>query len=147
MELQCLEQLLMVVTKSKKIVIYTSIVIVFLGMLSLYFFWNPSNHAFFPKCPFYALTGIFCPGCGSQRAIHKLINGEIVEGIRHNYLILLLFVVLGYQSILFLLNKFTTTTYKNLTHKPITTKVILVIVILFWILRNISVFPFTELAP
>jgi len=37
---------------------------------------------------FWQLTGYYCPGCGSQRAIHCFLNGRIWEGIRYNYLLL-----------------------------------------------------------
>ena len=33
----------------------------------------------FPKCPFKVLTGLDCPGCGSQRAIHSLLHWDIVS--------------------------------------------------------------------
>ena len=71
-------------------------VLVFFGILVLYIFWNPSNSSIFPKCPFYSITGIYCPGCGSQRAAHQILNGNIIEGVRHNYLIALLGLVLLY---------------------------------------------------
>ncbi|RKE94745.1 DUF2752 domain-containing protein [Ichthyenterobacterium magnum] len=133
-------------TKTKTLIIL-GIVIILLGVLSLYFFWNPSDYDFFPKCPFYSMTGIFCPGCGSQRAAHQIINGNIVTGIRHNYLLLLLFLVLGYQVLLFAINSIYNKSFNNILHLPITTKIILVLVILFWVLRNIKLHPFTELAP
>ncbi|MBF8150537.1 DUF2752 domain-containing protein [Winogradskyella sp. F6397] len=116
-------------------------------MLSLYFFIDPSATAFFPKCPFLSFTGIYCPGCGSQRAIHHILQGQIITGIRHNYMFLLVTVVLGYQAVIFVITKFGTKTYNNLLHKSKMTNTILVLVILFWILRNIPYFPFTELAP
>ncbi|WP_367276655.1 DUF2752 domain-containing protein [uncultured Psychroserpens sp.] len=121
--------------------------IVFFGILSLYFFWDPSTYRFFPKCPFYTYTGIYCAGCGSQRAIHQIINGNIIAGLRHNYLLLLLFAVLAYKAILFILLKVYNKSIPNLLHKPITTKIILVLVLLFWLFRNIRFYPFTELAP
>lgn len=121
--------------------------IAFILMLSLYFFIDPSTTAFFPKCPFLSLTGIYCPGCGSQRAIHHILQGHILTGIRHNYMFLLVIVVLSYQAIIFIINKLGKKTYNNLLHKSKTTYTILVLVILFWIMRNIPYFPFMELAP
>ena len=35
-----------------------------------YFALDPATNAIFPRCPFLTLTGLKCPGCGSQRAIH-----------------------------------------------------------------------------
>ena len=122
-------------------------VLAFLGMLALYIFWNPSDTNVFPKCPFYVATGIYCPGCGSQRAAHQILNGNIIEGIRHNYMIALLAIVLLYQGFIYVMNELLGKSITNLLHKSKITMSILFLVLLFWILRNINVFPFTELAP
>ena len=38
-----------------------------------------------PKCSFKLLTGLSCPGCGLQRAVHALLNGEPMKAIQYNY--------------------------------------------------------------
>ena len=136
----------MVISKLKLSIIIIG-VLTFLGMLALYIFWNPTETNIFPKCPVYGVTGIYCPGCGSQRAAHQILNGNIIEGLRHNYLIGLLGLVLSYQVFMFIMNNLLQKGIVNLLHKSKVTLGILVIVILFWILRNINLFPFTELAP
>ncbi len=147
MELRCLERLQIVMATKTKIIFIVGIVIILFGVLSLYFFINPSEYNFFPKCPLYSYTGIYCAGCGSQRAIHQIINGNILTGIRHNYLLILVFAVLSYKAGLFVLNTIFNKTYSDIFHRSLVTKVILVLVLLFWALRNINLFPFTELAP
>ncbi len=101
----------------------------------------------FPKCPIYSLTGIYCAGCGSQRAVHQILHGHIIEGIKHNILILFLIVVLLYDASIKILKLVFNQTYKNLLHNSKITYTILILVILFWILRNINLYPFTILAP
>ena len=32
-----------------------------------------------PGCPFLGLTGWFCPGCGSSRAIRALVSGDVAR--------------------------------------------------------------------
>jgi len=122
-------------------------VLALLGMLSLYVFWNPTETSIFPSCPVYAATGIYCPGCGSQRAAHKILNGNIIEGVRHNYMIVLLAMVLLYQGFVYVMNDMLGKKIPNLLHKSKVTFSILIIVVLFWVLRNIDLFPFSELAP
>lgn len=135
----------MAVSRNKLVIIIG--VLAFFGMLALYFSYNPSEIAFFPKCPLYASTGIYCPGCGSQRAAHQILNGNILEGLRHNYLLILLGTVLLYEIYIFIMNSVLKKRLTNLLHKSKVTFSILIIVLSFWILRNINIFPFTELAP
>lgn len=37
-----------------------------------------------PRCWFNAMTGLQCPGCGSQRAIHALLHGQLTEAWHYN---------------------------------------------------------------
>lgn len=60
------------------------------ALLGVYFFLDP-NQQFFPKCPFFWLTGLKCPGCGAQRAVHYLLHGNLQEAWRVNSLFVLAF--------------------------------------------------------
>ena len=53
-----------------------------------YYRFDPRTH-FFPRCLFHSLTGWYCPGCGSQRAIHALLHLDLAEAFRRNALLLL----------------------------------------------------------
>lgn len=129
-----------------KTIVYIGTAVVLIIILPLYFFIDPADNALFPKCPFLSLTNLYCPGCGSQRAVHDILQGHIIEGLRHNYLFLLLGMVLSYQFYIFIKFRKGQPT-KNLLHRSKVTRGILILIILFWIFRNIPVFPFTELAP
>lgn len=56
-----------------------------IGGVILYTFFNPAEEQWIPKCIFRSLTGLQCPGCGSQRAIHAFLTGHPIEGIRYNF--------------------------------------------------------------
>jgi hypothetical protein len=130
-----------------KTLLFVVFIVLALGFAYFYFNFNPSEYSLFPKCPFYSFTGFYCPGCGSQRAIHQLLHGNILKGLNHNFLIILLTFVLVYDAIAYLLNNYYKKSFKNLLHNPKTTNTILILVIVFWILRNIKIYPFTILAP
>ena len=108
----------------------------------LYRCFNPLDYSFFPKCPFLTLTGLKCPGCGSQRAIHHLLNFQIVEAFKVNallvisfpFLIILMILNLGYQRSSQLLM------WRNHLYSKHSIFVILVIIINFWVFRNILSF-------
>ena len=51
------------------------------------FFFNPARTSFYPICQFKALTGLDCPGCGSLRALHQLLHGNVVAAFRLNALL------------------------------------------------------------
>lgn len=50
----------------------------------VYATFDPAASVWFPKCMFKAATGYDCPGCGSQRAIHALLGGDIAGAWRAN---------------------------------------------------------------
>lgn len=51
----------------------------------LYYTFNPYGYHF-PKCPVNSLTDIKCPSCGSQRAIHFLLHGQVYDAMKENVL-------------------------------------------------------------
>jgi hypothetical protein len=53
------------------------------------FLFDPARHGFYPICYLHAVTGLYCPGCGSTRAIHELLHGDVAEAARLNLLLLL----------------------------------------------------------
>ena len=75
--------------KKKRVLIGLAIIISLLAGVYLYSQYNPEENLLFPKCPVYIITGYECPGCGSQRALHNLFQGNILIAFAHNPLIML----------------------------------------------------------
>lgn len=42
-----------------------------------------------PPCPVYALTGLFCPGCGATRCLHALAHFDLATAMAMNPLLVL----------------------------------------------------------
>ena len=61
-----------------------------LAALAVLYFFAPGEHRFYPQCVFHAVTGWACPGCGSLRAVHNLLHGELAMAFRFNPLLLVL---------------------------------------------------------
>jgi hypothetical protein len=45
---------------------------------------DPNEPGHYPTCPFLALTGYYCPGCGSLRALHDLAHGDLAGALARN---------------------------------------------------------------
>lgn len=121
-----------------------------LGGLSLalfYFFTNPNEVNYLPECPLYFSTGIYCPGCGSQRATHQLLNFNIFGVLQQNALYFISLLILGYHLIVTGINAFLNKNIYNYVYHPNAPWIILSIILVFWILRNIPYYPFNLLAP
>jgi hypothetical protein len=69
--------------------------------------YAPTEHTFYPRCLFHALTGWQCPGCGGTRALYHLLHLHVSEAIRYNALVtvsapvVLAWFVFWYVSVIF----------------------------------------------
>lgn len=68
---------------TRRMVMTAVICIAAIGAVILYASVDPSTNLY-PRCSFRMLTGLSCPGCGSQRALHALLNGDPAAAIRFN---------------------------------------------------------------
>ena len=50
---------------------------------------DPNEGGHYPTCPFLFVTGWYCPGCGSLRAVHALANGDGATAFARNPLLVL----------------------------------------------------------
>ena len=53
-------------------------------------FRDPHSAGSWGTCPWLALTGFYCPGCGSLRAVHDLTNGDVVAAAGSNLIFVLM---------------------------------------------------------
>ena len=72
----------------RRTLVIALVVAVLLVLGFIYYALDPTASAVFPRCTFLSLTGYKCPGCGSQRAIHALLHGDVVSAFRYNALLL-----------------------------------------------------------
>ena len=129
----------------KKLIIIGTAVI---AILLMYFFLDARVGDIFPHCPFHTLTGFYCPGCGSQRALSSLLHADFLQAINFNVLLVISLPFLIYAAIVAVVNAFKKQQVnQKIFYSPFFVKTLLVVVIAFWILRNIPRYPFTLLAP
>ncbi len=107
----------------------------------LYLF-EPGRTGFFPICPFRALTGLDCPGCGTTRALHQLLHGNVVAAFELNPLTILLLPVLVCALVSFTRSAITGQPMPQLSIPPKYVWLSVVVVLGFWVFRNTAFYPF-----
>ncbi|WP_167616406.1 DUF2752 domain-containing protein [Maribellus sediminis] len=123
------------------------LLLLIVGVAVVFFVLDPNKHEIFPKCMFHSLTGAYCPGCGSQRALHSLLHLDIAGVISYNFLFLPAALLIVYHYAHPILNKVFNRKLPNLFYMKYTPWVIFTVVIVFWIFRNLPWYPFSVLAP
>ncbi|MBI3118541.1 MAG: DUF2752 domain-containing protein [Candidatus Hydrogenedentes bacterium] len=62
------------------------LIFLFILVLAWFYLRDPSQSAYFFPCFFHHLTGLYCPGCGGQRALHALLHGQVASALDYNVL-------------------------------------------------------------
>ena len=121
---------------SKKPILYILLTAACVGLVLTYSRFSPEDSTWFPKCIFLQLTGLKCPGCGSQRVAHSLLNLNIHKAFEANaFLVLSLPYIAALLASIPLKARFSKF-YNALNSLPVIIT-ICILVIAWWITRNI----------
>jgi hypothetical protein len=117
------------------------------GIVLIVLYWgHPSEYRIIPSCPFHFLLGLYCPGCGTLRATHYLLNGHVTTAFRYQPLAISLFPV-----IIFLYGKKLYEFYRQKTVQlPFEVSIywgIFFIICIFFVARNIPLDSLNWLRP
>lgn len=118
---------------------YAAAVLLLIGLVVLYASFDPAQSDFFPACPFHSLTGFLCPGCGSQRVLHHLLNMEVQTAYAYNPLLI---ISLPYIFLAAIFDRFSNPSTVVLKWRQIlfgrkAILLVLIFIISFWVLRNL----------
>ena len=129
------------------VVVVAVATLVVAGAAVLYAF-NPTGVRFYPPCPFHKLTGLYCPGCGSTRAMHQLLHGNVAAAFDLNPLavVMLPFVALALARQAWRVTRGRPAPVKRPV-APGAVWVLLVVVLLFGVARNLPWGPVRWMAP
>ena len=110
------------------------------------YFHDPYEHPL--PCFYLMLTGFYCPGCGAGRACYAILHGRFLEAFCYNPLMVILLPLL----ILYIAARTLDWVITGGDHVDYKISIrflvgILVLVFVYWVVRNIPVYPFTLLAP
>ena len=138
-------------TPRRRLLVLTlvALVIVAAGATVLFAF-NPAGSRLFPPCPFHAVTGLYCPGCGSTRAAHHLLHGRVATAFDFNALVVVSIPFLMYAGVLGALRLAGRTPPRTPVCQRLpawTVWALLAAVLLFGVLRNLPYKPVRWMAP
>jgi len=97
---------------------------------------DPNAAGHYPTCPFLAITGWYCPGCGALRAVHALAHGDLMTALARNPFAV---VALGYLVVTWVLwlNRTVTGRPRRWLAPPWVLYSVLGSILMFWVLRNV----------
>ena len=126
---------------------YAGLALLGVGALAVLYAVDPRNPGSYPVCPFLGLTGCYCPGCGTLRALHRLMYGDLQAALGYNPLTVLSLPFVAYWYATGALRAFGLPAPRPVFLRSRWIWALLAGVVAFWALRNIPVGPLTILAP
>lgn len=108
------------------------------GMALAWSGWLERTGALVPRCPFHALTGLWCPGCGGTRAAMRLLHLDVLGALHFNAPAVLAAPVLAYWLVRH-------GTLHVVAWKRWHIAVLFALLLTFTVTRNIPRYPFTLL--
>jgi hypothetical protein len=109
--------------------------------------FNPLQVHFYPRCPLFVMTGIFCPGCGALRAGHALLHGHFLTALDYNALLVLAAPFLAWALAAQGFQAVTGRSLPTYRLSGMQAKAVMWVFIAFMLFRNIPVYPLSVLAP
>jgi len=110
-------------------------------------FYDPATSGVFPPCPVHYLTGWYCPGCGSLRALHQFLQGNVRAAWSMNPLTLIFLPFLSYGLASRALAEIRGQGLPRVFLPAVWIRALCAAIILFGIVRNLPLHPFDLLAP
>jgi len=108
---------------------------------------DPTEPGHYPTCPFLAVTGLYCPGCGTLRVVHQLLTGHPGAALGLNPLFVVALPFLLYAYLRWAGERVAGVRLPAVNAPPWSVRLVPVLIIAFGVARNIPIDPFTALAP
>ena len=107
---------------------------------------NPSGSNILPVCPFHAITGLNCPGCGATRGIHALLNGDILTALHFNAMLIIFVPLMIYGIVALAMFGLRGRGLPVPRFAAQGVWVFLILMLAFGIIRNLPFYPFSLMA-
>lgn len=90
------------------------------------FYFNPTEIEWMPKCPFLALTGLKCPGCGTLRGMHCLLHLRFVDAWKMNPFLIVALPLTGVLLVV-----------PRLSRSVAVGTIVTIATLVYWVFRNV----------
>nr|WP_234791385.1 DUF2752 domain-containing protein [Mycolicibacterium fortuitum] len=100
---------------------------------------------YLPACPTKLLLGIDCPGCGSLRMIYSVLHGDLLAALRFNAVGLIALGLLVWAYLAWTYGRMRGRRIVSWQHHRCAAMVTLVVTVVWFIIRNLPLDPFTAL--
>lgn len=97
---------------------------------------DPNEPGNYPTCPWLALTGTFCAGCGTLRATHALTHGDVGGAVARNPLTVVAYVVIFFGFLNFTVRMWSGRPKARLAPAWVLYGM-LGVILGYWVLRNV----------
>ncbi|WP_307796943.1 DUF2752 domain-containing protein [Actinomadura barringtoniae] len=98
---------------------------------------DPNESGHYPTCPFLALTGYQCPGCGSLRTIHALAHGHVREAFGLNVFAVAMIPLLAFFWVRWTIARARNRPTRTKAADPRWIWVLFGAIMIFWLVRNL----------
>ncbi|GLW67215.1 membrane protein [Actinomadura rubrobrunea] len=98
---------------------------------------DPNEHGNYPTCPFLALTGYQCPGCGSLRTIHALAHGQLGQAFGLNVFVVAMLPVLAFFWLRWTIARAADRPTRTKPGDPRLIWALFALIMVFWLVRNL----------
>ncbi|MEV0584893.1 DUF2752 domain-containing protein [Nonomuraea sp. NPDC050310] len=97
---------------------------------------DPNEPGHYPTCPFLWLTGLYCPGCGTLRALHGLATFDLGAALAMNPLLVAVIPVLVFWWARWLADSWRGRPSRPLP-RPAVIWGFIGVIIVYWVVRNL----------
>jgi hypothetical protein len=98
---------------------------------------DPNEPGHYPTCPFLAMTGWYCPGCGALRGLHDLLHGDVAGALARNPMMVLAVPYLLLAWVTWILRATGRRAPRSTSLPPWAIWALLAVVVAFGVLRNL----------
>lgn len=117
-------------------VVVAILLLMAVAFCAVYWWFDPAEVGWMPRCLWKTVTSTDCPGCGSQRMIHALLHGHIGAAWKANAFALVMLPVIGFMFWLELTRSRRPHLYAKV-FSPAVIRTLIFLVLAWWIFRNV----------